>query len=199
MARLNSFQRATETIPNSILPFCFRNNQEEEVDQASDYWPVLWIRIVFRIIVDLDPYSHYRSGSTHVKIEAKSVSTEKLQKERKRVGGNASSIKLNLTVPCRTVLCQYHGWGMPGRWAGTPFAVYVRVQCQEPKPGLQFYCEDDLLFLSSYYLSLLSLLKYRCNGIFLVFPHIHYVYLAQKSDILYTTVIQPQHHFQHTH
>ena len=30
--------------------------------------------------------------------------------------------------------------------------VYVRVQCQEPKTS--FYREDDLLFLSSYYLSM---------------------------------------------
>jgi hypothetical protein len=35
MARLNSFQRAAETIPNSIRPYCFRNNQEEEIDQVS--------------------------------------------------------------------------------------------------------------------------------------------------------------------
>ena len=46
---------------------------------------------------------------------------------------------------------------MPGRRAGSPFAVYARVQCREPKTGqekVQFYCEDDLLFLSSYYLSM---------------------------------------------
>ena len=30
--------------------------------------------------------------------------------------------------------------------------VYARVQCQEPKTS--FYREDDLLFLSSYYLSM---------------------------------------------
>ena len=41
---------------------------------------------------------------------------------------------------------------MPG-WRAD--AVYARVQCQEPKTGLQkvqLYCEDDSLFLSSYYL-----------------------------------------------
>ena len=40
---------------------------------------------------------------------------------------------------------------MPGR--------QVRVQCREPKTGqetVQFYCEDDSLFLSSYYLSMVS-------------------------------------------
>jgi hypothetical protein len=35
LARLNSFQRATETIPLTVQPFCFRSNQDEEVDQAS--------------------------------------------------------------------------------------------------------------------------------------------------------------------
>ena len=37
--------------------------------------------------------------------------------------------------------------------------VYVRVQCWEPKTGqekVQFYCEDDSIFLSPYYLSMLS-------------------------------------------
>ena len=46
---------------------------------------------------------------------------------------------------------------MPGRRAGSPIAVYAGVQCQEPKTGqekVQFYCEEDLLFLSSYYLSM---------------------------------------------
>jgi hypothetical protein len=35
LARLNSFQRATETIPLTVQPFCFRSNQDEEVDQVS--------------------------------------------------------------------------------------------------------------------------------------------------------------------
>ena len=70
--------------------------------------------------------------------------------ERKRGEGDASSLKLNLTDPCRTVPCQYNGRGMPGRRAGSPIAVYARVQCQEPKTGqekVQFYCEDDSLLL----------------------------------------------------
>ena len=58
------------------------------------------------------------------------------------------------------VPCQYHGWWMPGRRAGSTFAVYARVQCREPKTGqekAQFYCEDDSLFLSSYYLFIYGL------------------------------------------
>ncbi len=35
LARLNSFLRATETIPLTVQPFCFRSNQDEEVDQVS--------------------------------------------------------------------------------------------------------------------------------------------------------------------
>ena len=49
---------------------------------------------------------------------------------------------------------------MPGRRAGSTFAVYARVQCREPKTGqekAQFYCEDDSLFLSSYYLFIYGL------------------------------------------
>ena len=34
---------------------------------------------------------------------------EKVLQERKGVGGEASSVKLNLTDPCRIVPCQYHG------------------------------------------------------------------------------------------
>ena len=66
-------------------------------------------------------------------------------------------IEPTVTDPCRIVPCQYHGWGMPGRRARSPIAFYARVQCREPKTGLervQFYCEDDILFLSSYYLSM---------------------------------------------
>ena len=46
---------------------------------------------------------------------------------------------------------------MPGRQAGSTIAVYARVQCQEPKKGQEkvyFSSEDDLLFISSYYLSM---------------------------------------------
>ena len=82
---------------------------------------------------------------------------EKVQQEMKGVGGDATSVKLNLTDPCCILPCQYHGCGMQGRRAGSPIAVYARVQCREPKTGqqkVQFYCEDDILFLSSYYLSM---------------------------------------------
>ena len=50
-------------------------------------------------------------------------------------GGNTSSLNLNLTDPCRPVLCQYHSWGMPGRRAGSSIAVYTPVQCRDPKQG----------------------------------------------------------------
>ena len=46
---------------------------------------------------------------------------------------------------------------MLGRQAGSPIAVYARVQCGEPKTGqekVHFSSEDDLLFISSYYLSM---------------------------------------------
>ena len=48
----------------------------------------------------------------------------------------ASSLKLNLTDPFR-VPCQYHGWGMPRRQAGSPIAVlYMREYIAEsPKQG----------------------------------------------------------------
>ena len=51
---------------------------------------------------------------------------------------------------------------MPGQRAGSPVAVlyiYARVEynAESKKTGqekVQFYCEEDLLFLSSYYLSM---------------------------------------------
>ena len=53
---------------------------------------------------------------------------------------------------------------MPAPWlrdarpgAGSPIAVYAWVQCREPKTGqkkVQFYCKDDWLWPSCYYLSM---------------------------------------------
>ena len=60
---------------------------------------------------------------------------KKIQQDRKWQVADASSLKLNLTDPCRTVPCQYHSWGMPGRRARSPIAVYARVQCRDPKQG----------------------------------------------------------------
>ena len=45
----------------------------------------------------------------------------------------------------------------PAGWVTYCSTVYARVQCGEPKTGqlkVQFYCEYDSLFLSSYYLSM---------------------------------------------
>ena len=42
-------------------------------------------------------------------------------------------------------------------WVTLCKTVFAQVQYREPKTGqqkFQFYCEDDLLFLSSYYLSM---------------------------------------------
>ena len=51
--------------------------------------------------------------------------------------------------------------GCQAGWLGhlLAIAVYARVQCREPKTGqerVQFYCEDDILFLFSYYLSMME-------------------------------------------
>ena len=54
---------------------------------------------------------------------------------------------------------------MPSRRAGSPIAVYARVQCREPKTGqekVQFYCKDDSLFLSFYYLSMMYSYSTMC-------------------------------------
>ena len=43
-------------------------------------------------------------------------------------------------------------------------AAYEQVQCREPKTGqkkVQFYCEDDSYFLSSYYLSMFASVRQR--------------------------------------
>ena len=55
--------------------------------------------------------------------------------------------------------CQYDGWGMPGRRAVSPVSVYAWAHCREPKTGqqkVQFYCKDDFLWPSCYYLSMVS-------------------------------------------
>ena len=47
---------------------------------------------------------------------------------------------------------------VPVGWV--PIAVYAQVQCREPKTvqeKVQFYCEDNSLFLSSYYLSMVNI------------------------------------------
>ena len=44
---------------------------------------------------------------------------------------------------------------MLSRQTGSTFAVYAQVQCREPKTGqekVHFSSEDDLLFISSYYI-----------------------------------------------
>ena len=53
---------------------------------------------------------------------------------------------------------------MPGRRAGSPIVVYARVQCREPETGqqkVQFYSEDNSLFLSSYYLSIVMVIDFE--------------------------------------
>ena len=90
--------------------------------------------------------------------------------------------------PCRrrTVPCQFHGWGMPGRWAGSSIAVYARVKCWEAKTGQEkvpfyiLYCKEDSLFRSSYYLSMQVLL------------HIHSILWSNMKD--YFTSSRLNHH-----
>ena len=67
---------------------------------------------------------------------------------------NTSSIKLNLTDPCRTVPVPQLRDARPAGWV-TNCSISGSTM-QRPKTGqekVQFYCEDDLLFLSSCYLS----------------------------------------------
>ena len=100
-----------------------------------------------------------------------------IEQDRKRQIADSSSVKLNLTDPYRTVPCQYYiGLRDARSRSGSPIAVYARVQCQEPKTGqekVQFYCEDDLLFLSSYYLSMMySIAKmYRQRPSLMQYPY----------------------------
>ena len=66
-----------------------------------------------------------------------------------------SLIEPNWPLPYSTV--PVLGWGLPGRRAGTPLAVYVQVQCREPKTGqqkVQLYCEDINIANLGYNLSM---------------------------------------------
>ena len=84
--------------------------------------------------------------------------------------------------------CQYDGWGMPGRRAGSPVSVYARVHCWEPKTGqnkVQFYCKDDWLWPSCYYLSM-----YGRRPLYLYIQYLLYS-LQYEYDIHYTVYSLP--------
>ena len=86
------------------------------------------------------------------------VSTSREEKGGK---GDASSLKLNLTDPCHTVLCQYHCLGMLGRQAGSTVLVYARVQClraQNRAAKGSILKEDEILCQSCYII-------YLCGGV----------------------------------
>ena len=105
------------------------------------------------------------------------------------MGGGDSSSMSNWTelTPAVYNPCEYDGWGMPGQRAGSPVSVYVRVHCREPKTGqqmVQFYCKDDWLLPSCYYLSMLFVLVHCTTYIFLysiyIVQHLQ-LYLALKG------------------
>ena len=91
-----------------------------------------------------------KRNGMHLSTERATLHGLRLQ-EGKRGGGGSSSLKLNLTDPCRT-------WGMPGRWAVSTVSVCAStVQCRELKTGQQrvhFYCEDEIHCRSGYSLSM---------------------------------------------
>ena len=109
---------------------------------------------------------------------------------REEMGGGwgfFTHIEPTVTDPSRIVPCQYHCWGMPGRQAGSPIAVYARVQCREPKTGqkkVQFYCEDDWLWPSCYYLSTVWLTPTETRILYIL-----YIYTYIYTYIIYTIYI----------
>ena len=77
---------------------------------------------------------------------------------------------------------------MPGRRAGSPVSVYARVHCWEPKTGqnkVQFYCKDDWLWPSCYYLSM-----YGRRPLYLYIQYLLYS-LQYEYDIHYTVYSLP--------
>ena len=74
-----------------------------------------------------------------------------------------TQIDPNWPLPYSAVPVPLLGDTRPAGWA--PFAVYAQVQCREPKTlqeKVQFCCEDDKLFLSSYYFSMVGNLVKNC-------------------------------------
>ena len=107
---------------------------------------------------------------------------QRLSTPRGEKGGGRrffSQIEPTVTNPCRTVPCEYHCWGMPGRRAGSPIAEYARVQCWEPKTGQQkvrFYCEDDSLCRSCFIIYLCSTVLSNIHQPFSLILHPLFLY-----------------------
>ena len=76
-------------------------------------------------------------GSFRLYIDLILNGIDSAQQERKRVGGNSSSLQLDWIDPCRTVLCQYYDWGMPGLRAWPTVAVYEYSICSSTMPRAQ--------------------------------------------------------------
>ena len=69
-------------------------------------------------------------------------------------------------------------------WVAYCSTVYARRQCREPKTGqekVQLYCEDDTLFLSSYYLSMVATFECaRLVSIFTIYCYVNVIYKFWK-------------------
>ena len=88
-----------------------------------------------------------KEGNSELLIRS-SEPKEYVHLERKWVGGYASSLKLNLTDPCRTV-----PWLRDARLAG--WVTYCRIcTSTKPKTGqnkVQLFCKDDWLLYERNY------------------------------------------------
>ena len=90
----------------------------------------------------------------------------------KRQVANSSSVTLNLTAPCRTVPCQYHGWGMPGWQAGSLLQNMREYNAKSKKQDRQrFKSFVKTIFLSFYYLSMAMTVYFNVTWAPIFFNH----------------------------
>ena len=86
-----------------------------------------------------------------------------------KAGSRLVSVKLNLTDPCCTLYntVPVHAWLRDARLVGWVTNCSICASTMpRAKTGLekvQFYCEDDLLLLSSYYLSMVVKNSFRSD------------------------------------
>ena len=96
--------------------------------------------------------------------------------------GGVFFTKLNLSDPCRTVQCQYHGWGMPGRRAEVTCcnictSTMPRAQSRTAKGSTLM--EDETLCPSGYiiYLWLWQFPDSPPQGVMTLFLYLQYFWL----------------------
>ena len=106
-----------------------------------------------------------------------SVGCHRISKAIKVKGGGRRrhffhQIEPNWPLPYSTG--QYHSWGMSGRRAGSPIAVFARVQCLDPKQGRKRFNSIVKTIHASYLLTIYLWLLFYRSTLRTPLPHLHW-------------------------